>query len=294
MNWNDIRFILAIAEFGKLQEAAEAMKVSHTTVWRRIQALEKGIGAQLFVSDRQGYRLTDIGEQVIRHAKNVSDSMDAIDEIVSGQKTELKGLIRITVPLQAANTFLPSVLKEFRTLYPQIQFEVIQSNVQLDLERREADIAIRGTNKAPDNLVGRCLGRTNWSLFVHDEYYEGRLMSLEEIKRLPLIGYQTASTPSLRWYDSAFQECPKAILCNGIDEGQGFAEAGLGVALLPTNGDNALNEIYTLPERFGVELWLLTHKEMRNSAKIRAFWEFLLAKLEQHELLRKAMAKRIE
>jgi DNA-binding transcriptional LysR family regulator len=291
MNWNDVRFILAVAEHGTLHDAAQALSVSHTTVWRRIQTLEKNIGAQLFISDRQGYRLTDIGKEVLQHAKTVSDNMDAIDRVINGQGTELKGLIRLTAPFQATNTLLPSLLKEFQSMYPQIRFEILLANAELDLEKREADIAIRGTQNVPGNLIGRCLGKTMWSLYVSDELYTGKLLSIDEIKTLPMIGYQNFNTQAGRWYADTFKDVPKVVTCSELDNGRSFADVGMGVALLPSGVDNNLNEIYRLPEALGSELWLLTHKEMRTSAKIKAFWDFLLKKITEHEQIRQSVNK---
>lgn len=289
MNWNDVKFVLAVHEHGTLPEAAEALQVNHTTVWRRIQSLEKEIGAQLFLNDRQGYRLTDVGMDVIHYAKNVADNMDAIDRLVTSQSKELEGVIRLTAPSQAANDLLPSLLKEFQTLYPQIQFELILDNAKLDLEKREADVAIRGAEKVPDNLIGRCLGRISWSLFVHEELYPGRLMTIDEIKQLPMIGYQGFQSPAGRWYSEYFGNVPKTIICSEPDQGQGFAEAGMGVALLPSYIETSSKKIFVLPQECGIDLWLLTHKEMRTSLKIKTFWEFLLQQLEEDNLVRKAL-----
>lgn len=285
MNWSDVRIVLAVAEHGTLQQAAEALKVNHTTVWRRLQALEKNIGAQLFIGDRQGHQLTDVGKKIIHHAQTVADNMESIERIVSGDKTDLAGVIRLTAPVHATNTFLPSVLKEFQALYPQIRFEMLLDNAELDIEKREADIAIRGTHKVPDNLIGRCIGKSSWSLYVSDELYQGRLMSIEEVKALPLIGYSHFNNPAGKWHAETFKDVTKTVICSGLENGRAFAEVGMGVALLPSKMDTSLREIYKLPEELGAELWLLTHQEMRTSAKIKALWDFLLEKLPSHELL---------
>jgi DNA-binding transcriptional LysR family regulator len=262
-----------------------ALSVNHTTVWRRLQALEKSMGAQLFISDRHGHQLTDVGKQIIHHAQTVADNMESIERIVSGDKTELSGVIRLTAPVHATNTLFPRLLKEFQLLYPQIRFELLLDNAELDIEKREADIAIRGTHKVPENLIGRCIGKTNWSLYVSDELYQGRLMSLEEIKQLPLIGYSHFNNPAGKWHADTFKEVTKTVVCGGLENGRGFAEVGMGVALLPSNMETSLREIYKLPEELGAELWLLTHQEMRTSAKIKALWDFMLEKLLNHDQL---------
>lgn len=289
MKWNDIPFVLAIAEYRTLQEAAEALDVNHTTVWRRIQALEKDMGTQLFIGSRKGYEPTQIGLEVIHHAKSISDNMDAIVRAISGQNMELKGLIRITAPAQAINTLLPSMLKAFQSLYPQIQFDVILDNAELDLEKREADIAIRVTHQMPDNLIGRCLGKIGWALYVHRDLHTGGPLSIDDIKQLPMIGYHHFKAPAGLWYEQQFGHIAKTLMCSDIDMARGFAEAGMGVALLPIGVENTLNEIYRLPDGLEMELWLLTHKDMRSSAKIKALWSFLLEHLPQHSVIQNSV-----
>lgn len=206
MKWNDIPFVLAIAEYGTLQEAAQALNVNYTTVWRRIQGLEKEMGAQLFIGGRKGYEPTQIGREVIHYARSISDNMNAIERVISGQNTELKGLIRITAPAQAINTLLPSTLKIFQTLYPQIQLDIVLGNEALDLEAREADIAIRVTHQVPSNLIGRCLGKVGWSLYVHRDLHSGGWLFVDDIKQLPMIGYHDFKAPAGRWYEQQFTQ----------------------------------------------------------------------------------------
>ena len=283
MDWNDIRFVLAVAEQGTLQAAARELGVNHTTVWRRIQALEKSIGSQLLIGDRQGYRLTDTGEEVIAYARAMSANVDAIGRITSGKTTEMKGLIRLTAPLLMASQTIPALVQEFQQQHPAVQFEILSKNNTLDIERREADIAIRATNNVPANLIGRKLGFSRWSLYAHPSM-QVNTSSLEELAQLPLIGYRDFNAPAARWYAQQFKGIPKAVTCSGIETALACAKLGMGIALLPHSGTEGLQELYQLPDEFGAGIWLLTHKELRSSARIKAFWDFVLEKNEQQSL----------
>ena len=106
-----------------------------------------------------------------------------------------------------------------------------------------------------------------------------------------MIGYRKFNAPAGQWYQKTFADVTKKIVCDDLDIGRGFAEAGLGVTLLPTHIENKLHEVYRLPAEFGAELWILTHKDMRNSARIKTFWDFLINKLTADELVRKTVER---
>lgn len=284
MDWNDIRYVLSVAEQGTLQAAAAELGVNHTTVWRRIQALEKSMGTQLFITNRNGYRLTDAGSEVLAHAKAMSANVDAIDRIMSGQTKELSGLLRVTAPFSMANQIIPSLVKEFQDQYPTIRFEILSKNSALDLERREADIAFRATNDVPDNLIGRELGFSKWSLYISPNLYDGGALSLDEIAQFPIIGYREFTAPSGLWFEKTFKHISKAVTCTAIETAATCARLGMGVALLPQVSVEGLTEIYTLPNKFGASIWLLTHRELRSSARLKAFWDFVVAKNEAQTL----------
>ena len=285
MDWNDIQLILTIAEQSTLHRAAEMLKINHSTVWRRIQAIEKSIGTPIFIADRNGYRLTPVGQEVIEHASAMSANMAAIDRVITGQNQSLSGLIKLTTPTFSSNNLFANLIKEFRQQYPQITFELLTDGAALDLEKREADIAIRAANQVPDNLIGRELGQSTWSLVISDQLHQGGELSLDEIAELPLIGYINFKPPAVQWYEATFSQRTKVVYCNDVEHARTCALAGIGVALMPMVYDESLTTIYTLPNQFNTKVWLLAHKDLRTSAKIKAFWDFILLKHQQQGLL---------
>ncbi|GIU06110.1 LysR family transcriptional regulator [Shewanella sp. c952] len=285
MDWNDIRFILAIANYGTLHEAAAHLKVNHSTVWRRIQSLEKSFATQIFLVDRNGYTLTKAGEGVIEHARAMAANMDAIERVISGQNKELKGLIKLTAPAVFANGVLPKLIKEFRSIHPAINFELHVDGTALSLEKREADIAFRFTNNVPDDVIAHELGLSSWSLMISKELYQGEKLTLDELKEWPLIGYVDFQTPAAQWFDAMFHESAKVISCNDVSHALSCAREGLGVALLPISHESSLTTVYTLPSQFNIRGWLISHKDLRTSAKIKTFWDFILNKHKESNII---------
>ncbi|BBB27118.1 LysR family transcriptional regulator [Amphritea japonica] len=289
MKWNDIRFILAIANHGTLHEAAINLKVNHSTVWRRIQSLEKTFSTQIFLVDRNGYKLTEAGENVIEHAIAMSANMDAIERVISGQNKELKGLIKLTAPAIIADGILPKLIKEFRKEHPEITFELLVESASLSLDKREADIAFRSTNNIPDNAIAHELGVTCWSLMIKKELYQGEKLTLEELKKWPMIGYINFDPTAAQWFEATFKESIKVVSCNDVSHALTCAREGLGVALLPIPYESSLTCLYKLPSHFDIKMWLLTHRDLRTSARIKAFWDFILKKHKESNILKMAI-----
>lgn len=279
MDWNDLRVLIAIAEKGTLKAAAEFLKVNHTTAWRRIHALEKHLGCQLLIGDRRGYQLTDEGETVLEHARKVSAHVDAIELQTSSKNIEIKGLIRVTAPGNIAWELLPRLITEFRLDFPEVEFEILEETASLNLEKREADIALRASQSAPDNVIGRKLGTIPWAIYGGDSKTAKPSMTMDEIKCHPIIDYSGIQISAINWYQKQTATSYKPVICNTFTAGQQCAMNGLGFALLPANQNKGLIKVYQLPEEFDSALWLLAHPEMRNAARIKAFWDFLLKKL---------------
>lgn len=275
MDWNDIRYVIAVAEKGSLHQAAKSLGVNHSTAWRRIQALEKSLGCQLFVADRQGYFLTEEGERALQHARTISAHMDAIALETGGKNLQMNGLIRITAPGNFAWKILPKLIYQFRQIHPLVEFEIIETAEQLAIEKREADLAIRATFDSPDNLIGRKLFDVPWGVFCHQDIHN-KSMTLEELQDENMIAYRHFDNVVSRWFNQHFKQSKKVVYCNSVNTAQGAAAAKLGFALLPISTQDKLIEVFRLPEPLTSGIWLLAHPEMRNAARIKAFWDFVV------------------
>ena len=154
MEWDDLRIVLAVSREGTLSGAARRLGVTHSTVFRRLGAIEEQIGVRLFERFRDGYVPTPAGETAAETAARLEDGVLTLERRLSGQDLRPSGVVRITTT-DTLGTILMRHLQAMRALHPGIQFEVVISNAMANLTRREAEIAIRPTLEPPEILVGR-------------------------------------------------------------------------------------------------------------------------------------------
>lgn len=274
LDWNDLRYVVALAEKNTLKTASEHLGVSHTTTWRRIQALEKSLGTQLFVGTRQGYDLTEEGQKVLKHARLASAHIDAIKQGNCAARIEIKGLIKLTAVTEVVTSWLPKLIRDFRVLHPEVTFEIIEGSTALDLNKREADIAFRFTTQPPDSTIAKQLGMASMALYCAPELVKEENPTFEDILTLPAIMYRNSHLSGSAWFRQQWRHGNVSLTCNEVLTAYQYARAGLGVALLPSMFSEGLVRLYSFPESDDVTFWMLAHPEMRNAARIKAFWDF--------------------
>ena len=150
MNWDDIRYFLALCREGSVSKAGNALGVNHTTVARRITAFEETLGTRLFDRTRDGYAMTQAAENMYDKALDMESYALAIDRAMFGQDAELSGALTLTAPYDFANTVIAPALPNFRKQYPCIELDLLTTTGLVDLAAREADIAVRLTAKPPE------------------------------------------------------------------------------------------------------------------------------------------------
>jgi len=164
MNWDDIRFVHALAAGTTLADAASRLGVSPSTVHRRVGKIEARLGARLFNRDRSGYHVTSAGEEVVAMAGEIDGRVTSLNLKLAGAELKPKGIVRITTTDTIA-PILTRHLAEFNIRYPEIILELIVSSSFLNLSRRDADMAIRPTNDPPETLIGSRLGQVTYSVY---------------------------------------------------------------------------------------------------------------------------------
>ena len=279
MDWNDLKYIIAIAEFGSLNAAANQLNVNHSTVYRRVHNLQDQLGVSLVVASRQGYHLSQEGLQLLPFAKAMAAQADAIELEIGGKNPTLAGLIRITAPGSVANETLPPLLAKFRTLYPNISFDVLEASAEFNLNRREADIAIRGTAKPPEHLIGRKISTVGWGIYIANDllaHYQS--MSFDELKQQSWVGLSDSiqSTPA-KWLRQQIKTEQFSAFFNSTIGCFNGCQSGLGLALLPNNIKETSGITKLCNQEFEDKhsLWILMPKELKTSAKISTFYRFL-------------------
>jgi DNA-binding transcriptional LysR family regulator len=287
-DWNDLRLVYAVAQEGTLSGAARMLGITHSTVFRRLGAIEQQMGVRLFERFRDGYAPTPAGEATAALAARFTDDVLSLERQISGQDLRPSGTVRITTTDTIA-TILIRHLAALRASHADIQLELVVSNTMANLTRREADIAIRPTPKPPETLVGRRIAEIAHAIYGSSEYL-ARHSSLSPPEH-DWIGLDDAlaGTVIALWMH---ESVPAARLVFRVDSLPALCEAaraGLGLAVLPCYlGDTAGGLRRAVQKTVSVPrsaLWLLTHNDLKRTARIRAVMDFLATALVSERAL---------
>lgn len=278
--WDDFRLVKAIAERRSLAGAADILGVNASTVFRRLGALEDRLGARLFERGRAGYGLTTAGEEMAGIADRMADDIIAFERRVSGQDLAPAGELRITTNDTLLVHALTDVFASFRKAYPEITLDVVVGNAVLNLSKRDADIALRITSSPPETLVGRRLAGIFWAVYGAAPLEP--VSRIEELDDLPWIGPSDLLAPLHRWLRDVVGEHKLVYRTSTV---LGMAEAiraGVGVGPLPCYIGNrfpGLVRLFDPPGQQPPDLWILTHPDLRSSARVRAFMDHAAGEL---------------
>ena len=279
--WDDLRVVLAIARAGDLRKAAAAVGVNHSTMFRRLNALERALGSKLFERLATGYRPTDSGQRLLEAAERMETEALALDRDLSGRDTRLTGTVRVTASETLAFGILAGEIARFRAQHPGIAVELMVENRVLDLSRREADVAFRATRPAEGDLFGRKLADIAWRFYAAPDYLtaHGKPRTLRDLGKHQLIGWGEATQPTkaAAWLNRNIEGGSIGYRTGSLVNQMLAAKAGIGLALLPTylgHADAGLAALLPVPD-LHTELWLVTHKSLKDTARVRAFMEIV-------------------
>lgn len=283
MNWDDIKIFLALMRSGNVRAAAARLKVSHSTVARRIDALEEKLGVRLFDRLPAGYALTPVGEDMLKVAEGVEDELEGLERRVLGHDHKLSGRIRVTMVDALATSLLMPHLAEFTQRYPEIDLEVDVTYEPVDLDRREADIAFRFARNPPEHLVGRRLVTCATAAYASQEYLNSH--DLRDPASACWIGFGRRD-PFPPWVkESNFPNIPVKGRFVSLLAQIEACKAGMGVGMLPCflgEPEPSLKRLSPARLNPNFELWILTHRDMRTNARIRAFSQFMATAVITH------------
>ena len=282
MNWDDLRFFLALSREGSVSGAGRALGVKHTTVARRIRAFEGRLGTRLFDRLPDGYAMTQAAENMFEHALAMEALSQAVDREVFGQDAELAGPLKLTVPHDVANLLIVPKLRAFTAAYPHIDLQVLTTTGLVDLAAREADIAVRLTAKPPDYLVGREVMRLRHGVY-------GTIRTLRKLSDPVNVILFRSDTDHPPWVTENF---PNARIVLRVDSDVTSMAAAtrnhLGLSRMPCyigDSDPGLRrlDVPLKPSDWGI--WVLSHVDLRATARVRVCREFLLETIEQQRSL---------
>ncbi len=282
LEWNDLRHVLAIGRTGSLTSAAAALAINHSTIFRRLNAIEGELGVKLFERLASGYQPTEAGERLVAAAERMEAEVLALDREITGRDARLSGRLRVTSSETLAYRFLTREIARFHKVHPGIQVELTIDNRQLDLSRRETDVALRAARPAEGGLFGRKLADIPWAIYGAERYLvEHRPpKAIKDLSRHAMIGWAAAAPPVLAadWLARNLPAEAIAYRSSSLINQFTAARAGIGLALLPcylAEGEPGLKRV--LPPIAGLlpELWMITHDSLKNTARVRAFMELV-------------------
>lgn len=273
LDWNDLKVFLALERGGSARTAAARLGTSHSTVLRRLQALEDALGAQVFDRTPDGLVLTGPGARLLVKAQQIEAEVFEVERDVLGADIRLQGPVRLTVPPPVAKYLLLPHLARFRRDYPEIDLEVVATYGYSDLGRRDADVAIRFAEAPDDHLVGRQLPRFRDAVYASPAYVEAH-SEVGEGSNAVWIGWPDAQRFSKRISQTAFASHPVAWRLPGLELQAEAARQGLGMALLPCimgDRDPSLTRVPGTATYDTLPAWLLTHPDLRRMERVRVF-----------------------
>lgn len=290
LDWEDLHTVLAVAEAGSLAGAARRLGVNHTTVLRRIGGFEQRLGLRLFDRLPGGYALTAGGEELAAAARFMAATVEGLERRLAGQDLRLEGTLRVATADTLTASVLPPLLAQFRELHPGIMLEVTTANLMANLTRRDADVAIRPVLDPPETLVGRRIAGIAFAAYAAVSHPAARGGTVDPAAH-PWVAPDDslAGTAVARWLRRTLPEAAIALRADSLVELCRAARAGIGLAALPCYlGDvsEGLVRIATATVPEGAALWVLTHEDLRRTARVSAFTEFMAAALaRQRDLL---------
>lgn len=276
MNWNDLKVFLAIAEAGSLAGAAAALKNNHSTIFRRLNALEKDMDTRVFDRLPTGYALTPAGERLLDLAREANEAIQAIEREIAGRDLAPSGTVRLTTAPNIARKIVPEAIKVLRKTHPKITVETSTSDSDYDLNRREADIALRATDEPPEHLIGRKVMQLDWWMCGSTFGGSKQPTRPEQLPGNPLIGADISlmRLKAFQWLESNFNQWI-VTKANDLSTMASLAKTGVGLAALPSDqSEDGLRRLFKIPRITG-ELWLLTHPDLRNVRRIKVVWDAL-------------------
>jgi DNA-binding transcriptional LysR family regulator len=277
MNWDDLKVLLALSREGSTRKAASTMGVSNTTVMRRLESLEEHIGGKLFNRTPDGYKPTALADQLLPTAQTVEQTLVEAERQVSGKDSELSGRVKLSLPAVPV-THISESVAEFAQNYPRIELDISVSDEPVDLARREADIAVRGLPKdkrPPKDIVGIKIGRISLGYYVHRELLSEAARGQRQLTCIK-ASHTTLNLGDLPAPETLGLETRHLI--DGLTPRMVAVTHKLGVAALPCFLATQHPDLILLPgipsAHWG-HTWLLHHKDLRQSARIRALFKHL-------------------
>ncbi|MDP4005441.1 LysR family transcriptional regulator [Methylobacterium sp. NEAU K] len=272
LDWDEFRFVKAVADRGSLNAAAAQLGINPSTAFRRLGALEARLDVRLFERRRTGYVPTSAGQAMIEAATRIETDVTQFARAMAGRGETPSGELRVTAPAGLATGLLMPILADFRASYPDIRVELILAEEALNLSRRDADVAIRASRDPSETLVGRRLTGIAWAVYGRAGHAYGDLATETWVSPSPAV----AGGMFARFVAARVPVERIGLRINTVTGLDAAVAAGLGIGPLPcfeADTNPALRRLSGPHPELGADLWLLTHPDLRHAARVRAFMD---------------------
>lgn len=285
-DWQTYRSFLAVMTEGSLSAAARKLALTQPTLGRHIDQLEACLQLPLFTRSQSGLMPTQAARELLPHAQAMASAAAALVRASSAAEAEERGTVRLTASVMIGGEVLPPILTEFREQHPGIVIELALSDQTQDLLRRDADIAVRMVRPKQGALVAKKIGRIALGLFAHRRYLtrHGTPKSIADVAQHSVIGFdrETAALRALRQTGLTFTRDTFALRCDAdlaqlaaLRAGYGLGVCQLGIA----RRDPDLVAVLPGAFKFELDMWLVMHKDLRNTLRMRLLFDFLVQEL---------------
>jgi DNA-binding transcriptional LysR family regulator len=288
-DWNDLKVLLAVAETGTTLAAAKRLRLSQTTVARRVIAMEAALGLDLFEKRPQGYLATEAARALLPAAEAARHAVEKFTAAAaSGQRT-LSGSVRLATNVTFANHVIEPAIVAFRAQHPDIDVEILAEDRIVDIAAGEADIALRaGAKPVQAELFGRRLAGDSWSVYCSRAYADANGMpaSIADLAGHRCIGLAAniPANPLADWVRANFPAKSVVVRRDSIEGVLASIRNGTGICLMSDfigYGDTGLVKCFSAEIDMDGEVWLLTHEKLRQVPRVKALFDFLSAWFRQ-------------
>ncbi len=288
-NWDDLKYFLAMADEGSLSAAARKLHVSQPTLSRRLTSLEEQIGSDLFARTRTGLEMTAIGEQLIDHARHMRDDVYSIERMITGHDSSLQGNVVISCIEILGADWLVRHTRPFREQFPGITVEFKIENAASDLLRREADIAVRMFRPVQNDLIAKRAGTMKYGYYASKKYIERHGMP-ENLMNISghefILPHDEILAHTSKFNKRAFRPTGNiAFRSNNLISLAAAVREGFGIgaySCIMADKDQNLVRLFDDLVVFSSDIWLVSHAELKRSARIRAMFDFLNKLFTEH------------
>lgn len=286
LNWDDMRFFLVLCRTKSFMAAGAELKVTHSTVSRRLSALEASLQSQLFTRTEKGCRLTQSGEKLLPYAEQLETTVLGLETDISGRNNQLSGAIRIGAPDGLGNCFLASRLGTFQRMHPALEVELIAVPMYYSLARREIDILITVRKPTAGNIIVRKLSTYRFGLFATQMYLEGHppIQSRDDLRSHRTIGYidDLLYDQDLNFINELHPGVQPQFRSSTLVGQKYSILADNGIGVLPffmAHSEPTL--VSVLPELHAERtFWLQVNPDSRRIARVRVTIDFIVTEIE--------------